>query len=34
MEVVFLLSAERDIQEAYNWVEKHRPGREQLFCRI
>ena len=24
MEVVLLLSAERDLQEAYNWVEEHR----------
>ena len=31
MEVVFLLSAERDLQEAYNWVEEHRHGREQYF---
>src|SRR6202790_1497696 len=31
MEVVLLLSAERDLQEAYNWVEEHRRGREQLF---
>jgi hypothetical protein len=31
MEVVFLLSAERDLQEAYNWVEEHRQGREQFF---
>src|SRR5260370_9576442 len=31
MEVVFLLSAERDLQEAYNWVEEHRRGREQFF---
>ena len=31
MEVVLLLSAERDIQEAYNWVEEHRSGREQVF---
>jgi hypothetical protein len=31
MEVVLLLSAERDLQEAYNWVEEHRPGREQFF---
>jgi hypothetical protein len=29
MEVVLLLSAERDLQEAYNWVEEHRRGREQ-----
>ena len=31
MEVVLLLSAERDLQEAYNWVTKHRQGREQFF---
>jgi plasmid stabilization system protein ParE len=31
MEVVLLLAAERDLQEAYNWVEEHRPGREQFF---
>jgi plasmid stabilization system protein ParE len=31
MEVVFLLSAERDLQAAYNWVEERRPGREQVF---
>ena len=31
MEVVLLLSAERDLQEAYNWVEEHRGGREQSF---
>jgi hypothetical protein len=31
MEVVFLLSAERDLQEAYNWVEEHRQGSEQFF---
>jgi hypothetical protein len=31
MEVVLLLSAERDLQEAYNWVEEHRQGREQYF---
>ena len=33
MEVVLLLSAERDLQEAYNWVEEHRQGREQFFLR-
>jgi hypothetical protein len=27
MEIVFFLSAERDLQEAYHWVEKHRQGR-------
>ena len=31
MEVVLLLSAERDLQEAYNWVEEHRRGRERFF---
>jgi plasmid stabilization system protein ParE len=31
MEVVLLLSAERDLQEAYDWVEEHRRGREQSF---
>jgi plasmid stabilization system protein ParE len=31
MEVVLLLSAERDLQEAYNWGEEHRRGREQFF---
>ena len=31
MEVVLLLSAERDLQEAYNWVEEHRRGKEQFF---
>jgi toxin ParE1/3/4 len=31
MEVVLLLFAERDLQEAYNWVEEHRRGREQFF---
>jgi hypothetical protein len=31
MEVVFLVSAERDLQEAYNWVEEYRLGREQFF---
>jgi hypothetical protein len=30
MEVVLLLSAERDLQEAYNWVEEHRPGNLSL----
>jgi len=36
MEVVFLLSAERDLQEAYNWVEE--PTRERTVfpsgCRV
>ena len=31
MEVVFLLSAEQDLQKAYTWVEEHRQGREQIF---
>ena len=31
MEVVLLLSAERDFQEAYSWVEEHRRGKEQFF---
>jgi toxin ParE1/3/4 len=31
MEVVLLLSAERDLQEAYSWVEEHRRGREGFF---
>jgi hypothetical protein len=31
MEVVLLLSAERDLQEAYNWIQEHRRGKEQLF---
>jgi plasmid stabilization system protein ParE len=31
MEVVLLPSAERDLQEAYNWIEEHRGGREQFF---
>ena len=31
MEVVFLLSAERDLQGAYNWVEEPRQGSEQFF---
>jgi len=30
-EVVLLLSAERDLQEAYDWGEEHRRGREQFF---
>jgi toxin ParE1/3/4 len=33
MEVVFLLAAERDLQEAYNWVAEHRQGKEQSFLR-
>jgi hypothetical protein len=31
MEVVLLFSAERDLREAYNWVEEHCRGREQFF---
>jgi plasmid stabilization system protein ParE len=31
MEVVFLLAAERDLQEAYNWVAEYRAGKEQAF---
>jgi hypothetical protein len=31
VEIVLLLSAERDLQEAYNWVEEHRRGRERFF---
>ena len=31
MEVVLLLAAERDLQEAYSWVGEHRQGREQFF---
>jgi hypothetical protein len=31
MEVVLLLSAERDLQEAYNWVEEHRRGERAVF---
>jgi toxin ParE1/3/4 len=31
MEIVRLLSAERDLEEAYKWVEKHRRGRERVF---
>ena len=33
MEVVFLLAAERDLQEAYNWVAEHRHGKEHPFLR-
>ena len=33
MEVVFLLAAERDLQEAYNWVAEHRHGKELSFLR-
>jgi hypothetical protein len=33
MDVVLLLSAERDLQEAYNWVEEHRRGREEFFLK-
>jgi toxin ParE1/3/4 len=31
MEVVLLLGAERDLQEAYNWVEDHRAASEHSF---
>jgi plasmid stabilization system protein ParE len=31
MEVVFLLSAERNLQEAYDWAEEHRQGRGDVF---
>jgi toxin ParE1/3/4 len=31
MEVVFLLAAEQDLQQAYNWVAEHRHGKEQSF---
>jgi plasmid stabilization system protein ParE len=31
MEVVFLLAAEQDLQQAYNWVAEHRNGKEQSF---
>jgi len=31
MEVVLLLAAERDLQEAYSWVGEQRQGREQFF---
>jgi toxin ParE1/3/4 len=31
MEVVFLLAAEQDLQEAYNWVAEHRRGKEHAF---
>jgi hypothetical protein len=34
MEVVFLLSAERDLQEAYNWVEEHVEGESSFSCRM
>ena len=33
MEVVFLLAAERDLQEAYNWVAQYRHGKELSFLR-
>ena len=31
MEVVFLLAAEQDLQEACNWVAEYRAGKEQPF---
>jgi len=31
MEVVFLLAAEQDLQEAYNWVAEYRPGKQKPF---
>jgi hypothetical protein len=31
MEVVFLLAAEQELQEAYNWVAEYRRGKEQAF---
>jgi toxin ParE1/3/4 len=31
MEVVLLLGAERDLQEAYDWVAEHRVRKEQVF---
>ena len=31
MEVVFLLAAEMDLQQAYDWVAEHRQGKEQSF---
>jgi len=31
MEVVFLLAAETDLQQAYDWVAEHRQGKEQSF---
>jgi hypothetical protein len=39
MEVVFLLAAEQDLQQAYTWVVEHRHGKEQSFlhdveCRL
>ena len=33
MEVVFLLAAERDLQEAYSWVAEYRHGKEESFLR-
>jgi hypothetical protein len=29
MEVVFLLAAEQDLRQAYNWATEHRHGKEQ-----
>jgi len=31
MEIVFLLGAEQDLQEAYDWVAEHRSGKEHSF---
>ena len=31
MEIVFLLAAEQDLQEAYDWVTERRPGKEHSF---
>jgi len=31
MEVVFLVAAEQDLQDAYNWVAEHRPSKENSF---
>jgi hypothetical protein len=31
MEVVFLLAAEQELQEAYNWAAEYRRGKEQAF---
>ena len=31
MEVVFLLAAEQELQEAYNWVAEYRRGKEGAF---
>jgi hypothetical protein len=34
MEVVLLLSAERDLQEAYNWIEGTVEGKSSFSCRL